>query len=243
MVFSRRHKLILVSLFFYWPAIFILTHMSVPQFIIRMRVSDKTLHYLGYFVLVFLFWFAINPDKKVNWRKATVWWVLLVVVWYGAFDEWLQHYVGRTADMKDFFADLIGVLSGLFLLSIFSFWPACLVVTGVVIFILTNFVKADLGRLVALPRGTLGLLAYGFFSLLWLKYIFNFLPIKAPAFRWLIRALILPVCLLFVVELFSIFVGRGFMLLRLVLSVLGIAGAVIPVYFAALIRQKKDMGV
>lgn len=72
-------------------------------------VSDKNLH-LAYFVLVFLLWFAISHDKKVNWRKTVAWWVLFGVTGYGIIGEALQDYVGHTPDFVDFLADFGGVL-------------------------------------------------------------------------------------------------------------------------------------
>jgi len=124
MALSYRQKVTIILLLLYWPAIFILSHIpleNVPGWVIRIDVSDKFLHYLGYLVLVFLLWFVISPGRKVNWRRASVWLVLLVVVWYGAIDEWLQGYVGRCPDIMDFLADLSGALTGLILLSIFRF--------------------------------------------------------------------------------------------------------------------------
>ena len=108
MKFFRRHVLTIAALILYWPGIFILTHIpvSVPFLILRLQASDKILHFVAYLFLVFLLWFSINPDVKVNWRKASVWWILFVVVWYGVIDEWLQGYVGRSPDAMDFAADL-----------------------------------------------------------------------------------------------------------------------------------------
>ena len=92
MVLSRRQKLTIISLLFYWPGVFILAHIPIPQLVYKAQVSDKSLHFLAYLVLVFLLWFAISPNKKVNWRKAAVWWILFVVVLYGVVDELLQGY-------------------------------------------------------------------------------------------------------------------------------------------------------
>src|SRR4030042_647093 len=101
MALSRRQKLTIISLLVYWPGVFILAHIPIPQLVYKAQVSDKSLHFLVYLVLVFLLWFTISPDKKVNWRKAAAWWVLFVVVWYGVVDEVLQGYVGRSCDIID----------------------------------------------------------------------------------------------------------------------------------------------
>lgn len=234
MALARRQKVILISLLLYWPAIFILAHIPVPQFFHGAQVSDKNLHYIAYFVLVFLLWFAISPDRKVKWNRAAVWWVLFVVVCYGVLDEWLQGYVGRNADVMDFFADLAGALTGLVLLTIFSFWPAALAVTGAAIFVLTNFMRGGLADVLPVTNAVFHLFVYGLFTLLWTVYMRDLLPIKAPEPRWLIGALSLPVGLLSAVELFSALAGNDFRLSHLIVSAAGIAVVIIAVYLVAL---------
>jgi len=204
-----------------------------------MPVSDKTLHYLAYLVLVFLLWFAISPNKKVNWRKATVWWVLFVVVWYGVFDEWLQGYVGRNPDVKDFSADLAGTLTSLILLSAFSFWPASVAVTGAVIFVLTNFTRANPADLLPRASAAFYLFAYAIFSLLWVRCIYHhLLPVKPPRLKWLAGALALPMAFLLSVELFSAVAGSGFRFSRVIISAVGIAAVVVTIFLTALFRWR-----
>ena len=118
MALSRRQKLVLAALLMYWPAIFIETHIpQIPRWVSQVVASDKVMHFVAYFFLSFLLWFAANPNKKVHWRKPSVWLILFVVVWYGVIDEWLQMYVGRNTDVRDFFADLAGAITGLMILS------------------------------------------------------------------------------------------------------------------------------
>ena len=237
MALSGRQKVTVILLLFYWPAIFILAHMPVPQLVFRIQVSDKILHCLAYLVLVFLLWFAVSPFRKVEWRRATVWWILFVVVWYGVFDEWLQGYVGRNPDVMDFFADLAGALIGLIVLAIFPFWSASVAITGAVIFVLTNFMGANLADLLPVTNAVFHLFGYAFFSLLWTRYMYHFLPIKAPQPKWLIGALTLPIGFLLAVELFSALAGSGFRLSRVVISAVGIAAVVITIYLIALFRR------
>jgi len=239
MTFTLRQKLTIIPLLFYWPILFVLTHIPIPlpQLAFEIPVSDKTLHFLAYFILVFLLWLAISPGKKVNWRRATAWWVLVVVVLYGVFDEWIQSFVSRNADVMDFFADLAGALAGLILFSIFPFWPASVALAGAVIFILTNFMRANLTDLLPVTTAVFHLIAYGLFSLLWTRYIYHCLPIKAPQLKWLIGALALPTGLLLAVELFSVVVGNDFSLLHTIISIVGIATVVTAIYLTALSRQ------
>ena len=237
MALSLRQKLTIISLLAYWPGIFILAHIPIPQLVHEAHVSDKTLHCLAYLILVFLLWFAISPDRKVNWRKAAAWWILFVVVWYGVVDEWLQIYVGRNPNVTDFLADLGGTLAGLILFSFFTFWPALLVVTGATIFLTTNLARANLADLLPTANAMFHLFAYGFFTMLWIRHINHFLPLKATKPKWLIAALVLPISLLSVVKLFSVISGREFGLQDVIISLTGIAAVVATIYLTALFRQ------
>ncbi len=237
----KRHILTIIGLVLYWPGIFILTHipMPVPPFL-EIHVSDKTLHFLAYFILIFLLWFAMNPNTKINWRKPAVWWILFVVAWYGVFDEWLQGYVGRDPDVMDFLADLGGSVAALIVLSIMNFWTASLIVTGGTIFVFTNFVRANPAEWVALPGSIFYLLGYVFFSVLWMRWMYHFVPVRVPESKWLIGALGMPLLFLTLTNLFSLIVVGNGNILSMVLSVAGIMVAVFTVYLTACYRQRLD---
>jgi VanZ family protein len=250
MFVSRQQKLIIILLVFYWPTIFILAHMPIPHLVREADVSDKGVHFLAYLILTFLFWFAINPNKKVNWREAGAWWILLVVVLYGVLDEVLQNFVqGRSCDIRDFYVDLIGTLLGLIILSIFTFWPVCLIVTGANIFGLTNIARVNVAALLPIANIAFHFFAYVFFTLLWI----HFLRLRSePALslskgpdlygfsklKWLIRALILPIGFLLAVKLGSLILGRSFTLSGIIASVAGIAAAVATIYLITLSRRR-----
>ncbi len=235
---SQRQKLTIGALAFYWPALFILTHIPVPQLVRRAHVSDKSLHFIAYLILVFLFWSAFNPNRKVNWRRASVWWVLLVVAGYGIVDELLQGCIaGRSCDAKDFLANLVGSLTGLIVLSFFTFWSGLLVTVGITIFALTNVARVNLSDLVPVTNAVFNFFAYGFFTVVWLRYIYLFLPSKAPSGKWLASALTLPMVFLLAVRIFSAILGKVFVLQDVVLSVAGVATAVFLAYLLALIHR------
>jgi VanZ family protein len=238
MALLRRQKLIIISLLIYWPVLFVLAHIPIPQLVYKAQVSDKGLHLLAYLILVFLLWFAISPNKKVNWRKTAVWWVLFVVVWYGVVDEVLQGYVGRSCDITDFLADLAGTLAGLILFSVFSFWPMLLIVTGTAIFTLTNLTRANLDELVPITNAMFHLFGYGFFTIVWIQYIHLFLPMKAPKPKWMIAALVLPTGLLLTVKLFSIILGKDFGVEDTIIAIGGIITVVATTYLIALFRRR-----
>jgi len=240
---SRQQKLIIILLVFYWPTLFILAHMPIPQLVREADVSDKGIHFLAYLILTFLLWFAINPNKKVNWRKAGAWWILLVVVLYGVSDEVLQGFVrGRSCDIRDFYVDLIGTLLGLIMLSIFTFWPACLIVTGVTIFGLTNIARVNVADFMPIANIAFHFFAYVFFALLWIQFLRlrsgNEAAGVAPKLKWLIGALILPIGFLVAVKLGSLILGRSFTLSGVIASAAGIAAAVGTIYLTTLSRWR-----
>jgi VanZ family protein len=241
---SIRQKVTLLLLVLYWPTLFILAHIPIPQFVYRAQVSDKSLHFFAYLILIFLLWFTISPDKKVSWRKAATWLVLLVMIGYGIADEFLQRYVaGRSCDIRDFAADLVGVLTGLILFSIFSFWPAALLVAGVTIFGITNVSRLNLADVLPITNAMLHLFGYAIFTLLWLQFIHLHLAQKPPKPRWLIIALALPLTFLLAVKLSSAILGRGFRAMDVILAVGGIVAAVAAIYLTTLFRRRLAGGL
>jgi len=233
MALSLRQRLTIVSLLLYWPTIFVLAHIPIPQLVYKAQVSDKTLHLVVYLILVFLLWFAVSPDRRVNWRKATVWWVFLIMAGYGGIDELLQGLVGRNCDIKDFLANLGGVTGGLILFSFLRFQPALLAVTGITIFCLTNLARANLAELLPVTNAMFHLLAYAVFTMLWIRQM-HLLPSKMSMPKRLIIALAVPIGLLLVVKLFSVVSGRYFTVFDVIISGTGIAIAPVGYVFICL---------
>jgi VanZ family protein len=234
---SLRQKLTILALVLYWPALFIGAHIPIPTFVRAAQVSDKSLHFAAYLVLAFLLWFSIVPSRKADWRKATVWWAVLVVILYGLADELLQALVGRSCDIMDFAADLAGALAGFVLFTFLAFWPALLVVTGITIFLLTNLARTNVADLLPITSVIYYLLAYGLFTILWIQHMRLSLSLRAPQLKWLIGALVLPVAFLSTVKLFSVILGKNFAIWGVVLSAVGIAAVVATVFLTALFRR------
>jgi VanZ family protein len=237
---SRRQQLILIPLLIYWPTLFVLAHIPIPQLVRKAGVSDKIIHFVAYLVLVFLLWFAIGSDRKVTWRRATAWWVLLVMVCYGVIDELLQGVVsGRSCDAMDFLADLAGVLTGLIIFAVFTFWPAFLIVTGITIFALTNLSRANLAELLPVTYLIFLLFSYGFFTALWIQNIHLVSSLRAPKTKWLIVASALPMSFLVAVKLFSIVAGRDFRQRDIIIAAVGVAAVVVTIYLVGLFRCRR----
>jgi VanZ family protein len=236
MALSLRRKLTIISLLVYWPGLFVFAHIPIPLLVYKAQVSDKSLHFLAYLVLVFLFWFAISPDRKVDFRHAPMWLVLFVVVCYGAIDELAQRYVGRMSDLKDFYADLAGIGAGFVIVGSFTFWPGLLVVTGIAVFLLTNLARVNPAELLPRTSTIFYLGAYAFFTMVWILYMHLFVPLKAPRPKWLIAALILPVGFLAIVKLFSVILEKPFSAQSVVISAGAIVAVVLTAYGIALFR-------
>ena len=142
MTLLRNKKLTVVLLALYWPVLFILTHVPIPKrLLVNLDTSDKTLHFLAYFILSFLAYLAIGTAGKINWRKKNVWLLFLTIIVYAVLDEWLQGLVGRNCDVMDFLSDVAGAASCLILLTIFSVRTVSIIVIGVIIFLSASIYK------------------------------------------------------------------------------------------------------
>ena len=225
MAISCRHKITVISLVLYWLTLFVLAHIPIPQYVRRAGVSDKSLHFLAYLILTFLLWYAIRPYEKVNWRKASVWWVLIILTGYGAVDEVVQSFVGRTCDAMDIAANLAGILTSLLLFSFFTFWSAALFVVGIIIFGVTNLLRANLAELLPVTNTILHVFAFTIFTTLWIQNIHLHMQRRIPGTRWLIQALAVPAGFLITVKLFSALQGRYFTAQEIIASM----GAIIAV--------------
>ena len=220
-----RRKLAILSIVIYWPALFVVTHIPMPEVIDELDINDKGLHFVAYFSLVFLCWGAVHPYHKVNWRRFNVWLILAVVVWYGVIDEWLQFHVGRQCELGDFLADLCGALASLFVLSWLPFWPATLLLGSMTIFVAANCARADITQIVPITNNAFHLIAYSTFTGLWLFHLSRTAAQRdrsEEACHWLILGVAVPVFLLTAVKAASFALDRYFGIADVVFSLLGI---------------------
>ncbi len=199
-----------------------MAHRPIPELVYKAQVSDKTIHFLAYLILIFLLWFSIKTNEKVKWSKKTVWAVFCIAVVYGIVDEKLQGYVGRNCNIMDFWADLAGSITSLVLFTFLSFWPAFLAVTGISIFLLTNLAKANLSTLVPLIDSVFHVLAYALFTVLWIKNIQLYLPRIKQGVGRLLLVLAVPAALLFIVKLATVLIGKELVLKEVFLSLAAI---------------------
>ena len=230
MLLLRRHKWILAGLSLYWPAIFIATHMPVPSWVRHAGVGDKTLHFLSYLVLISLVWFAVSPYEKVNWLRPKVWIILAIMVWYGASDEWLQGFVGRQPEVKDFYADICAALLGLTIMSIFSFWGSVLVLSSIVIFTITNLTRTSILFGSEMINAAFYFLAYSFFTLVWIQFSERNLRIRPEGIKWLGICTGVPLLVLGFMKVSSLGFGKSIWMMDIVTAGSAIAAAITVSY-------------
>lgn len=227
-----RKKLAWITILIYWPALFILVHIPLPRVVQEAHLSDKSIHFMAYFILVVLLWSVVKPYDKVKWYKATVWIILAVIIGYGAVDEWLQSLVEtRTPDIRDFLFDLTGACAGLLLLSIVSFRPAMLLTAGLTIFLTTGCSRTELIENWPAVRIAFYFLSYAAFTSLWLFCLHRTGgkpdSVTSPQVRWnglkgLIIGSALPILLLVCVKIGTFILGRRFVVRDILTSVLAI---------------------
>lgn len=124
MAWLRRATI--VCLIVYWAAMFLGTHLP-QQAVPGIPASDKVMHVVGYAGLALLFALSL-ARRRPTVGKILV--VAVVLVVYGALDEWTQSFVpGRQSEFLDWCADTVGTGSGLVLYGLCvwissRFWPA-----------------------------------------------------------------------------------------------------------------------
>lgn len=239
------HKYFIVALPVYWIAIFTATHIRhIPDWMVNNKMSDMTLHFLCYFVLTFLFWTALSPGQKVNWKKLKPWIVTLIILGYGVFDEFSQGFVGRGVELKDYIGDFLATVTGMTILTIFSFWWAALVYTCLGIFIVTNLSHVStIGRNI-LVNSAYHLLSYMLLTILWLQCTSKPIERSTNKTLWLLKAVSFPISYLLIVKGLTLFSEKTVYAVDFYTAITGIILTVIVSfianYFTQRISHKQD---
>jgi VanZ family protein len=94
----------------YWGAMFAGTHLHIPGPELPHAPGDKTMHFVAYAGLAFLWLVAAATFGRVTWFMYLI--VLAGAALYGAVDEVSQSMVGRDMDIADWRFDLMGAAIG-----------------------------------------------------------------------------------------------------------------------------------
>jgi hypothetical protein len=144
--------------------------------------------------------------------------ILIIITVYGSVDELVQKYVGRVCDVMDIAANLTGILTGMFIFSFLSFWPSALVVTGIVIFCMTNIMQTNLADLLPVTSSIIYSIAYLIFTAIWLQNMHLLFSRNDLKLKFFLIATGLPAGLLITVKIFSLILGRDFRMQDITLS-------------------------
>jgi VanZ family protein len=122
--FLELHKkhFVYLPLVFYWLLILTLTSLPGNE-LPDIKINDKIEHFLAYGGLGFLLYLSLRVQDKYSLLKKLPWlFSILVVALYGAFDELHQLFIpGRMCDIKDWIADMIGVIIGVVIMALLIF--------------------------------------------------------------------------------------------------------------------------
>jgi len=240
MALMGRQKGVIAALVLYWPTIFAIAHVPVPEVVRQAHMSDKSLHLLVYMILTFLLQSALRPREKVRWRQAATWWVIGVIILYGVVDESLQHYVaGRSADARDLLADAAGAFGTLGIMTVLSFWPASLVVTGLTIYTLTIFTRANLTALLPVTTVLFHFAGYGLFTLLWIACTHRRPSHERSGARWFATTASVPAGLIIITKASALISGKSFEGWDVIAAGVGILGAAAVASLAECLGRKK----
>jgi VanZ family protein len=111
-----------MPLIFYW--LLILTLTSLPgNDMPNIKIWDKLEHFLAFGGLGFLLHLSLRVQNKFIVLKKLPWlFTILIVACYAAFDELHQLFIpGRSCDINDWIADMIGVTIGVVLMALMIF--------------------------------------------------------------------------------------------------------------------------
>jgi len=107
---APRGRWLVVLWLGYWAGLFALTHLpKLGRAPSPIPHSDKLVHFGLFFGLTILGHLACTRRSAPSARKTLGWSAVYLV--YGALDEWLQQFVGRTPDIADWLADGAGVIA------------------------------------------------------------------------------------------------------------------------------------
>ena len=112
---GSRHFYLFIG---YWLILFVVMHRPIPRGLDFLPGgTDLAVHLVLYFGLTILGWRYLRVAvRKPSVRTLLAWGAVCIA--YGAFDEWLQQFVGRKTSLSDWLADTAGVLAAITILAL-----------------------------------------------------------------------------------------------------------------------------
>ena len=106
----RWRRLLALSLLVYWIALFIGTHIPLPEVAPFPRNTDKWMHFGAYAGLTYLLGLWLWATGRTQVRHTL--WLMAGLACYAVADELLQIPVHRHADVYDGLCDWLGIAVG-----------------------------------------------------------------------------------------------------------------------------------
>lgn len=184
----KPRKLIALALVLYWLTIFIATHIPVPAWTRRMAMSDKTMHYIAFFILAVLLWLTVSFEKKVNWLKLRTWLIVILIVIYAVIDEILQRAMYRSADYRDIIADLAGAFAGLLVMTFVRGVTGLIILVNISVFILPYIVNSGLIKSFSILEAIVYFLGFEILTISWIAYLKTVTFLKLDWWEWIFSA-------------------------------------------------------
>jgi len=223
-----RRRLPVIILAVYWPAMFLMTHLSsvrVQQ--LQYRGHDVFLHGLAFLALTLLYWLARHGFKPPQLHSGRTYLTLLLLAGYAAVDEITQGLVeGRDSSIIDWLSDLGGCLVGLLLLIVCRRCLYWLIVYWLGFFLLRHWPHREslfeiLPHYFAQFAVAALTVAYMFLTLLWVRTLSPLPRFVMNKRILLLSVLVLPTYAVFD-QLLDKLTGRGLDAFILIASLLGI---------------------
>lgn len=92
----------------YWIFLFCVMHFPKARLPGVVPAEDKVAHLLAYGLLAFLLWKFAEALRRGPVDAGFRWRALLLLSAYAVIDEYLQKFVGRSASVGDWLADVVG---------------------------------------------------------------------------------------------------------------------------------------
>jgi VanZ family protein len=116
---ANKLTLIYIPLLIYWLALLAATSFPV-EYVPTVGIGDKFEHLFAYLGLTLLLNLTlIFQNKYTLLKKRNSLFTFLIAGIYGGLDEIHQYFIpGRSCELFDFIADLLGILLGIYLIKL-----------------------------------------------------------------------------------------------------------------------------
>ncbi|MBU1259564.1 MAG: VanZ family protein [Planctomycetes bacterium] len=169
---SKERKFFTIVLIFYWVGIFFATHIPVPGWTRKMGVSDKTMHFAAYLVLMLLLWLSVSFEKKADWKKIRPWLLMGIVAVYGLFDEVSQYFIeGRSADLYDLLGNFLGAAIAMILVTIMAGRHTAMIPFVICPMFLPGLVRSKLIAQSSIIETAVYAAAFAIITIAWAQYL------------------------------------------------------------------------